>query len=99
MAEFDKNTIIVADLDPLMPSYNVVNEHGRTIGEKSELFGYLKPQYTKDGRPLQGGRWTFESRRYKSDPPWFRFEVIKIDKLGGSVAIHAQKPRKEVEKD
>ncbi len=90
MAEFDKNAIVVADLDPLMPSYNVVDEHGRTIGEKSELFGRLKPQYAKDGRPLQRGRWTFESRQYKADPPWFKFEVIRIDKLGGGVTIHAR---------
>lgn len=99
MAELNKKTILVSDLDPMMPSYNVADEQGRSIGEKSKIFGLLKPRYTKDGRPV-GGKWgDFETRKYKSDPPWFRFEVIKIDNLGGSVTIHTKNPRKEVEKD
>ena len=37
----ERKVILVSDIDPIMPSYNVADEHGRTIGEKSELFGYL----------------------------------------------------------
>lgn len=86
----EKKKILVADLDPMMPRYSVVDEKNRSIGEKSTLFGLLKPEYDKNGRRVGGKRGSFDDRKYKGDPPWFKFEVIGIDNLGGSVTIHAK---------
>ena len=88
--EIVNRPIIVADLDSRTPMYQVVDECGRTIGEKSQNFGYLKPEYDKNGRS-RGRRVSFDARIYKAAPPWLKLEVFKIDHLGGRITLHVRK--------
>ncbi len=75
--------ITVADIDPLMPHYHVLTiEGGRELGSKSKEFEYMKPEYDSRGRRV-GGKWgSFESRKYKATPPWFKLQVAEI-RIGG----------------
>lgn len=94
--------ITVSDLDRLTAKYQVVDECGRSIGEKQSgamwLDGfssgecvYLKPEYTKRGQRLGGKHAGFDCRLYRTTPPWIKYEVIKIDTLGGSLTFHTRK--------
>lgn len=83
--------ILVADLDKMTPKYKVVDEQGFNIGEKCSHFGYLKPAYTRRGYHTGGRHAGIDARQYKTDPPWMKYEVIKIDTLGGFLTFHAQK--------
>lgn len=87
-------------LDAIMPQYKVVDDDGYALGEKMRVGAvaipgresseplYLKPEYSKKGNRI-GGKWgSFESRLYKATPPWFQFEVLRIDDRGGSITVH-----------
>lgn len=87
----EKKTIRVADLDPLMPRYHVVDEDGRELGEKNPNFGILKPNYRKDGRRAFGKWANFDERVYRKTPPWFSCEVVKIDGCGYWPTIYVKK--------
>jgi len=87
----EKKTVLVSDLDSMCPRYKVVDEHGWTIGEKIPSFGYMKPEYQKNGRMTGGRRGSFDARLYKGSPPWLKYEVFKIDHLGGGITFHARK--------
>ena len=83
--------IKVSDLDPLMPTYHVVDETGWTIGEKRRTFGYLKGTYAKNGRKVGGKHAGIAERAYHSSPPWLKYVVFKIDTLGGFTTLHTRK--------
>lgn len=87
----EKKVMLVSDLDPMCPLYKVVDEHGWDIGEKSPTFGYMKPEYQKNGRMTGGRRGSFDARFYKGTPPWLKHEVFKIDHLGGGITFHVRK--------
>ena len=87
----EKKVVLVSDLDFMCPLYKVVDEHGWVIGEKSPSFGYMKPEYQKNGRMTGGRHGGFEARFYKGSPPWLKYEVLKIDHLGGDITFHARK--------
>lgn len=83
--------LLVADLDPISTMYKVVNERGRNIGRKDPHFGYMKPEYQKNGRMTGGKSGSFDVRLYKGLPPWLKYEVFKIDHLGGDITFHVRK--------
>lgn len=86
-----RKVILVADLDPLMDRYHVVDEKGHELGEKNPNFGILKPTYRKDGS-RNIGRWAgFDERVYRKTPPWFSCEVFRIDGIGYGPTIHVKK--------
>ncbi len=87
----EKKIVLVSDLDSMCPLYKVVDEHGWAIGEKSPSFGYMKPEYQKNGRMTGGRHGSFDARLYKGSPPWLKYEVFKIDHLGGGITFHARK--------
>lgn len=79
--------ITVADLDPIMPRYDVLTVGGRKLGEKRPEYGYMKPEYGKDGRRI-GGKWcSFEKRKYKATPPWLKCEVAEIKTSGYGIGL------------
>ena len=84
-------TILVSDLDKMTPHYKVVDKDGYSLGEKSRNFGYLKPEYTRQGHRTGGRHAGFDARQYKTAPPWLKYEVTKIDTLGGFLTFHARK--------
>lgn len=86
-----KKIVLLSDLDPMAPMYKVVDEHGWEIGKKSVNFGYMKPEYQKNGRRTGGKCGSFDARYYKGLPPWLKYEVIKIDQLGGFLTFHVKK--------
>jgi len=95
-------TIFVADLDALTPVYSVVDEQGYTLGEKCTASGlifrekpvgesvYLKPEYNKRGQRVGGKHGSWDARLYKSSPPWMKYAVFKIDRLGGNLTFHVK---------
>lgn len=87
----EEKTILVSDLDPISPMYKVIDEHGWPIGEKNPNFGYMKPEYQKNGRMTGGKHGSFDARLYKGAPPWLKYEVFKIDHLGGGITFHVRK--------
>ena len=87
----EKKVVLVSDLDPMCPIYHVVDEHGWDIGEKKPNFGYMKPAYQKNGRRTGGRHSGFEARFYKGSPPWLKYEIFKIDHLGGGITFHTRK--------
>lgn len=70
--------ITVADIDPLIRCYHVVCR-GRDLGTKFEN-DYRKPDRTRKNP---------EDYYYKSAPPWFNREVIKIS-LGRNDRIEVE---------
>lgn len=99
------NKISVADLDILTPMYSVVDEQGYTLGEKRTagaagglIFNekpageavYLKPEYTKRGQRVGGKHSSWDARLYRSSPPWMKYEVFQIDRLGGNLTFHVK---------
>lgn len=89
--ETKQKVVLVSDLDPMSPSYKVVDELGWDIGEKSRSFGYLKPEYQKSGQRTGGRYGSIDARLYKGAPPWLKYEVFKIDNLGGFITFHVRK--------
>lgn len=83
--------ILVADLDPMTPMYKVADEDGHSIGEKDPHFGYMKPEYQKNGRRTGGRHRSFDALIYKGTPPWIKREVFKIDHLGGGITFHVKR--------
>lgn len=83
--------ILVADLDPMTPMYKVVDETGRSIGRKNPRFGYMKPEYQKNGRQTGGNRGGIDALLYKGTPPWLRCEVFQIDNPDGHITFHVRK--------
>lgn len=79
--------MLVSEFDPLIERY-IVFECGVNVGEKSSMFGYLKPEWSRHGIRRYK---TFEERKYKAVPPWFKLEVEKIGTCGGVITIHAKK--------
>lgn len=82
--------ITVADIDPLMPHYHVLTAGGRELGSKSKEFGYMKPEYDSRGRQI-GGKWgSFEARKYKTTPPWFKLPVVEIRICGYGLGVYVK---------
>lgn len=82
--------ILLSDLDSISQQYRVVDAHGYSIGEKSLHFGYLKPEYSRNGRRTGGRSGGVDARFYKAAPPWLKLEVFKIDNLGGDITFHVK---------
>lgn len=82
--------ITVADLDPMMPTYSVYSAKGFLLGEKTKLFGYLKPEYDRHG-VRRFGMWAgFEDRKYKTTPPWFKLRVVEIKTVGYGIGVYVK---------
>ena len=73
-------TLTVADLDPLMTSYRVAvcvgkdvyREYFREIGSKENKDVYRKPAMCGTNKI------PWDKRNYKTTPPWFSREVVRI---------------------
>lgn len=85
----------VRDIDGLIDRYEVLDERGWTIGEKSREYGYLKPRYTKTGRAVGGKRASIYARFYRSTPPWLKYEVVKIYVCDGVINIRVRQENAE----
>lgn len=86
----ERKKLTVQDLDPVIEGYEVTSEHGRTIGEKSRAFGYLKPEYGKNGRRVGGRYGSVSERVYKANPPWLKYEVIKVEVASFRITIRTK---------
>ena len=98
------NGILVSDLDPLTPRYEVVDEGGHNLGKKFPVqplsnhpgeYLYEKPAYDRRGRRTGGRNGWLKDRSYKGAPPWMKYEVFKIDTFGGYLTFHVRKISKE----
>lgn len=89
-----ERVITVSDIDPLMPRYHVLTERGRELGEKIKGFGYVKPRYDSRGRRI-GGKWdSYELRKYKATPPWFKLQITEIRSGGYGLEVYVKEAEK-----
>ena len=81
----------IQNLDEIIPRYRVLDENGKTLGEKIPGYGWIKPTFGKNGG-YGGDNWgKLPQRTYRLDPPWLKYPVVEIRIDGYCVGLVVHK--------